>query len=120
MSIVDEDNSDIEVDIERSLVAAAAAEDVLDTMPPQKEVKRRAPRKTPLTKGIIQKADNTKKKLSNPRPPPRPHRRMCALKLTTTIQQLQHKREEIESQLQVNGIRLRKLLTEETLRATSS
>jgi hypothetical protein len=111
MSIVDEDNSDIEVDIERGMVAAAA--EAL-----KKEVKPRAPRKTPLTKGIIQKPENTKKKSCNPRPPPRPHKRMCALKLSTTIQQLQHKREEIESQLQVNGIRLRKLQTEETMRAT--
>jgi hypothetical protein len=119
MSIVDEDNSDIEVEIERGMVAAAA-EDIPAAMPSKKEVKQRAPRKTPLTKGIIQKTENAKKKSCNPRPPPRPHKRMCALKLTTTIQQLQHKREEIESHLQVNGIRLRKLMMEETMRATPS
>jgi hypothetical protein len=99
-TIIDEVNSDLEEALMREVGEEVVA--------PKKEVKRRAPKKNLAVK-----------KESSARPAPRPHKKMCLLKLTATIQQLQHKQEEVETKLKVNGIRLRKLLAEDAIRKLS-
>jgi len=99
--IADGANSELEESIMREMEEEVVA--------PKKEGKRRAPKKSSIAK-----------KECNARPAPRPHRKMCPVKLATTIQQLQHKQEEVETKLKVNGIRLRKLLAEDTIRKSSN
>jgi hypothetical protein len=114
MSMVFDDvNSDIEETIERGM-EQEEVEDVAEITASKKDVKRRAPKKVAVTKGSIEKVKKVKE--SKPRPAPRPHKKMCSSKLTTTIQELQHRQEEIETKLRVNNIRLRKLLAEEAMR----
>ena len=108
--IIDEESSDLEKSLECDMEAEV---DTLDNATVQEViVTHKAAKK--FTRSGINKEN--KKKTSSPRPLPRPHKKMCSLKLATTIQQLQHKREEIETHLQVNSIRLRKLLAEQELR----
>ena len=85
-----------------------------EVQPPAKETKSRAPRKNAATKSGIVK-DKAKKE-SNPRPAPRPYKKMCVVKLTTSIEQLHNKQEEMETKLKVNSIRLRKYMAEATTR----
>jgi hypothetical protein len=101
-TVVFDENSDME---ETLLNAMEQEEDKVDvnTKDKKKQTKPCVPKKSIASKDGIKKNCNT-------RPPPRPHKKMCTLKLTMTIQQLQNKREEIETQLKVNGVRLRKLL----------
>ena len=86
--------------------------------PTKKEVKRHAPKKVSATKTGVEKLIT--KQQSTTRPVPRPYKKMCSLKLTAKIEQLQHKEEEIETKLKITNIQLRKLWAEEEMRMDGS